>query len=104
MSLQNFSKIANGEKLQSATDQRALIRDLMISAGDKTAKVWHARTGRPVACFDQHTDEVKAACFIDNDHAASGSKDATIRVWRISDQKELARFTDVPDDRDDVPT
>jgi WD40 repeat protein len=78
--------------------------DLMITAGDKTAKVWHARTGHPIACFDQHTARVKAACFIDKDHGASGSKDATIRVWRISDQEELARFTDVPDDRDEVPS
>jgi WD40 repeat protein len=77
---------------------------MMITAGDKTAKVWHAHTGAPIACFDQHTDRVKAACFIDKDYAVSGSRDATIRVWRISNQMELARFTDVPDDRVEVPS
>jgi WD40 repeat protein len=78
--------------------------DRMITAGDKTAKVWEARTGHLLACFDQHTDRVKAACFVGNDHAVSGSRDATIRVWRIRDQKQLARFADAPDDRDEVPS
>lgn len=78
--------------------------DLLITAGDKTAKVWQVPTGNLVTCFDQHTDAVKAACFIDNNHAVSGSRDATIRVWKMSDRKELARFIDVPNDREEVPS
>ncbi len=78
--------------------------NLIITAGDKSAKVWHARSGQLIGCFDQHSDCVKAACFIDNDHAVSGSRDATIRVWRISDQREVTRFADVPENRDEVPS
>jgi WD40 repeat protein len=76
----------------------------MITAGDRTAKVWQANTGHLLACFAQHSDHVKAACFLDKDHAVSASRDATIRVWTIAKQKELACFTDAPDDRDEVPS
>ena len=48
-------------------------------------------------------DAVKAACFLD-DHAVSGSRDATIRVWRISDRRQVSLFTDAPGDRDEVPS
>jgi WD40 repeat protein len=83
-----------------------LSRDGMriITAGDRTAKVWDARTGRLLASFEGHTDAVKAACFLDDDHVVSGSRDATIRVWQISNPRQVALFTDAPDERKEIPS
>lgn len=77
---------------------------LLLTAGDSTAKLWRVDDGQPIATFAGHTDRVLAACFLEDDYLVTGSKDATIRVWQISKQAEVAKFTDAPEGRPEIPS
>jgi len=55
---------------------------IVTGSGDKTAKVWDAKTGAEVLTLKGHTDAVVAASFSpDGTRIVTGSHDNTAKVW-----------------------
>jgi WD40 repeat protein len=54
------------------------------ASNDKTVDVWEALTWTSIRKYTNHTDIVYSLDQIDSDTMVSGSKDNTIRLWRIS--------------------
>jgi WD40 repeat protein len=56
-------------------------------------KLWSAATGRELADFKGHTDEVRALAFSpDAETLATGGQDNTIKLWDVATGKETATF------------
>ena len=53
---------------------------------DATLRLWDVETGKVVRSFDGHTDVVRSVAFSpDGRRALSGSRDMTMRLWRLPD-------------------
>ena len=51
---------------------------------DRTARIWEAGTGKPLATLAGHTSKILALCFSpDGSSIATGSEDKTIKVWDV---------------------
>ena len=62
---------------------------------DSTAKLWDVRTGRCAMTFEGHLAEVNACCFLPGGTAlATGSDDATLRVFDVRCRGELRCLAD----------
>src|SRR5271166_1909826 len=58
---------------------------------DKTARVWDADTGKPLASLQGHTQSVRSAAFSpDGKRVVTVSDDKTARVWDANSGKPLA--------------
>jgi WD40 repeat protein len=61
---------------------------------DCVVRLWDIEKPNPVSSFEGHTNTVSTVAFSPNGKfAVSGSEDRTVRVWDISTNKELQRFT-----------
>ena len=59
-------------------------------AGDQTAKVWDAATGRELLTLPGHTDAVFGVAFSpDGTRLATASGDQTAKVWDVATGREL---------------
>ena len=58
------------------------MNSFVTASADRTARVWEARTGRPVAELRGHTDRLTRAAFSpDGRWIVTSSDDDTARVW-----------------------
>jgi WD40 repeat protein len=63
---------------------------LASSGGDRTVKVWDARTGQELRALQGHTATVECIAFSpDGARLASGSKDRRVKVWDARTGQEL---------------
>jgi WD40 repeat protein/serine/threonine protein kinase len=68
-------------------------RRIVTGSGDRTAKVWDARTGGEILALGGHTDEVHGVAFRpDGGRVATASIDGTARVWDAATGRELLAF------------
>ena len=67
-----------------------------LTSGDRTAKVWDVRNGEMLCCFEGHSDRVHASCFVGEQFAASGSRNATVRIWSVHSAQQIDSFGDAP--------
>ncbi len=56
---------------------------------DRTVIVWNTLTWTSIRKYTSHIDWVRSSDQIDNDTMVSGSKDSTIRIWKISTGETL---------------
>lgn len=66
---------------------------LATTSGDKTVRIWDARTGELVTTLEGHTAATWSPAFRPgrNELATMGS-DGTVRVWSITEKKEIRRY------------
>jgi WD40 repeat protein/uncharacterized caspase-like protein len=65
----------------------------VVSAGDKTLKLWDAATGRLIRSFAGHSGYISAAILsADNRSVISASSDTTIKLWEAASGKLLHTF------------
>ncbi len=70
----------------------------LVTAGDKTARVWEAGTGQLVATFRGHSDRVMAAVFSgDGRRVATASQDGSARVWDVATATALVELRGHPE-------
>jgi hypothetical protein len=63
----------------------------IVSAGDKTLKLWDAQTGAELTTLAGHTGSVDACAFSpDGSRIASASSDETLKLWDAKTGAELA--------------
>jgi len=66
---------------------------LLAVQDDQTMVLWDPRSGRRVARFSGHTDEIVNACFSpDGRYILSTSRDRTVRIWQSASGLELQRL------------
>ena len=64
---------------------------VVTASRDKTARVWDAASGQPVATLRGHTDMVNSAAFSpDGQRVVTASEDKTARVWDAASGQLLA--------------
>ena len=64
---------------------------VVTASADKTARVWDADSGRPLASLQGHTEPVESAAFSpDGKRVVTASFDKTARVWDADSGKPLA--------------
>jgi WD40 repeat protein len=65
----------------------------LVSGGggrDRSVMLWDAESGQPVAAFSGHQSDVEAvAFFAGGSRIVSVGEDKTIKVWSVSDRKEI---------------
>ncbi|WP_407885597.1 WD40 repeat domain-containing protein, partial [Scytonema sp. NUACC26] len=67
----------DGERLATASD-------------DKTARVWDAKTGKPLQTLTGHESSVSSVVFSpDGERLATASDDKTARVWQVGDIEDM---------------
>ena len=65
----------------------------MAGTGDKTARIWNARSGKPVAVLRGHEDAVTYAAFDPaGERVVTASTDRTVRLWDAKTGSLLATF------------
>src|SRR5262249_56738546 len=61
---------------------------------DRTARLWNAHTGEPIATLTGHTDRVHAVAFSpDGSTVATASDDRTARLWNAHTAEPIATLT-----------
>jgi WD40 repeat protein len=69
------------ESLAFSSDGKSLVS----ASEDETARIWEARTGRPIAELRGHDGIVQSAVFEhDGKMVVTGGKDGTIRTWSVT--------------------
>ena len=64
---------------------------VVTASQDKTARVWDAASGQPVATLRGHTDMVNSAAFSpDGQRVVTASEDKTAQVWDAASGQLLA--------------
>src|SRR5271166_1441259 len=64
---------------------------VLTGSGDKTARLWDAATGKPLATLEGHTNSVWAVAFSpDGARVLTGSLDNTARLWDAATGKPVA--------------
>ena len=64
---------------------------VVTASEDKTARLWDAATGKPLAVLRGHDDEVTSAAFSpDGARVVTASMDSTARLWDAATGKPLA--------------
>ena len=64
---------------------------IVTASEDKTARVWDASDGKPLAVLAGHTNYVWSAAYSpDGKRIVTASDDKTARVWDATDGKPLA--------------
>lgn len=68
-------------------------RHILTGSGDRTLKLWDARTGKEIRSYQWHTDWVKAVEFSRDGKLAlsAGGHDGTARLWDIATGAELLK-------------
>jgi WD40 repeat protein len=67
---------------------------VLTASGDGTARLWSASSGRPLATFQEGSDDVRSASFSpEGSLVVTVSDDGTARVWEASSGKRLARLS-----------
>ncbi|KAK3368966.1 hypothetical protein B0T24DRAFT_346198 [Lasiosphaeria ovina] len=62
-------------------------------SGDKTIRIWDAKSGKEVRKLEGHSDWVRSVAFSpDGSRIASGSYDKTIRIWDTKSGKEVRKL------------
>jgi WD40 repeat protein len=59
------------------------------ASNDNTTNVWDTQTWTSIQRYTNHTSWVRSLDQIDNDTMVSGSKDKSIRIWKISTGETL---------------
>jgi WD40 repeat protein len=63
--------------------------------GDRTVRLWDAKTGQELQKLEGHIDYVVAVAFSpDGTQPASGSRDRTVRLWDAKTGQELQKLED----------
>jgi WD40 repeat protein len=64
---------------------------IVTASEDKTARIWNARTGKPISPPLQHQGPVESAAFsLDGTYVVTASDDTTARVWDAATGKPLS--------------
>ena len=67
---------------------------MLTGSNDKTARLWEAATGTPLATLSGHTDTVWAVAFSpDGRQVLTGSSDSTARLWEAATGTPLATLS-----------
>ncbi|MEG4107513.1 WD40 domain-containing protein [Microcoleus sp. S13_C5] len=67
---------------------------LASASSDKTIKLWHLETQKPIATLIGHRSWVNSVAFSpDGKTLASASEDTTIKLWHLQSQTAIATFT-----------
>jgi hypothetical protein len=62
----------------------------LVDPGDKTVRVWDARSGAELRCLRGHGDDVNSVAFSpDVRFLATGSRDETVRLWDLDSGADL---------------
>ncbi len=62
---------------------------LLTSGSDQTVRLWDVATGDQLHCFHGHLDDIWGLAITpDRTQAISGSKDGTLRYWRLPARKK----------------
>ncbi len=65
----------------------------LVTAGDKTARVWDSTTGAPLAVLEGHSDALTAAVFdSDGGRVATSAQDGAARVWDVATASTLVEL------------
>ncbi len=73
-------------------------RLVLTASADKTARLWDARTGKPVGGPLEHDERVTAAVFSpDGQRVLTGSADKTARLWDVRTGKAVLKPLEHPD-------
>jgi hypothetical protein len=66
-------------------------RRIVTASADRTARIWDADTGRPVATLEGHGDWVRSAAFApDGRRIVTASADRTARIWDADTGRPVA--------------